>query len=112
MAVAPAPRLQATPGVAVAEPGGAERRGAGREAARDLSEIWIAGSKVPITCLVRDISATGARIEAATATLPNRFVLTNFARRCRVVVEVVWRRDRHCGVRFITPPRSLEAVGR
>ena len=87
---------------------GHERRRSPRQPARDLSEIWIAGGRAAVTCLVRDISREGAQVEAESGLLPDRFVLTNYARRCRVICEVVWRRKRRLGVRFATPVRSLD----
>lgn len=91
----------------VADIGEHERRSEGRAPANDLSEILVAGSRSPITCLVRNLSAGGAQIEAALANLPDRFILTNHARSKRVLCEVAWRRGRVMGVRFRTPPRDL-----
>ncbi|MFZ1815457.1 MAG: PilZ domain-containing protein [Rhizobiaceae bacterium] len=85
-----------------------ERRVDLREDARDLSEIYVAGSKIPITCLVHNVSARGALIESAVPDLPNRFILTNHSRGNRMVCEVAWRSGNMFGVRFATIPRPLK----
>jgi hypothetical protein len=92
-----------------AQPGreAADRRVADREPAHDLSEIWVAGSKVAITCLVRNLSPAGALIEAGLAQVPDRFILTNHSKNCRMVCQVVRRDGRLTGIRFVTPPRKL-----
>ena len=53
-------------------------------------------------CLVRDISAVGARLELATLeTMPDEFdlVIPQHDRQYRA--KVVWRRNSTCGVRFL-----------
>lgn len=85
----------------------ADRRNAAREPTSDLSEISCAGSKVSLTCMVRNLSRKGALIEASASALPSRFILTNHARRTRAICEVVWRNGRHLGVAFLTPLRGL-----
>jgi hypothetical protein len=77
----------------------------------DLSEILVAGSRVPVTCLVRNLSQGGALIESALANLPDRFILTNHTRSKRMVCEVAWRKGRTIGVRFRSPPRDFAPSG-
>ena len=84
-----------------------EKRRFARLPARDLSEIFLPGSRVPLTCMVHNLSEHGAMIETSTPDLPQRFILTNHARRNRMVCEVAWRSGRLLGVRFATPPRDL-----
>lgn len=87
---------------------GADRRDSPREPARDLADIVTDGAKLALTCMVRNVSGTGALIEAGTREVPERFVLVNHARKFRSVCRVVWRRGAMIGVRFLTPPRKFQ----
>ncbi|MEZ5872738.1 MAG: PilZ domain-containing protein [Nitratireductor sp.] len=84
-----------------------EKRRFARIPARDISEIFLPGSRVPLTCMVHNLSEHGAMLETSEPNLPDRFILTNHARRNRMVCEVAWRSGTRLGVRFATPPRSL-----
>ncbi len=56
----------------------------------------------PRACILRDVSATGARIQVMTAAeLPVEFVLALSAQgRPRRKCRVIWRNDKEVGVRF------------
>jgi hypothetical protein len=52
-----------------------------------------------ISCMVRNVSQLGARVELETAILlPNRFELLFDGKSCDC--EVAWKSQRHLGVRF------------
>lgn len=84
-----------------------DRRGGMRQPAADLSEIARERSAIKTTCMVRNISNTGAMIEIAALEIPDRFILTNHARNVRMVCRIAWREGRLVGVTFVTPPREL-----
>ena len=84
-----------------------EKRRFARIPARDISEIFLTGSRVPLACMVHNLSEHGAMIETSEPDLPQRFILTNHARRNRMVCEVAGRSGKLLGVRFATPPRDL-----
>jgi hypothetical protein len=60
------------------------------------------GGASSLDCLIRDISATGARLElSGSITLPERFDLYLPHRDETCKVQVQWRRDDHIGIAFI-----------
>lgn len=58
-----------------------------------------------LPCSVRDISDTGARLEAAAASVPDTFMLIVELDGLEADCEVVWRKVNFVGVRFTGPPR-------
>lgn len=89
------------------ETGEKERRREAREPARDLCEIEMDSSGYAVTCMVHNLSESGALIETSDRSVPDRFILTNHFRSERVVCRVAWRKDKLLGVRFVTRPRRL-----
>ena len=85
-----------------------DRRAAPRVEARELSEIIMDTREIPVTCLIRNISRTGALIESASANVSDRFILTNHARKTRVICRVAWRKGKMMGVHFLTAPRPIK----
>ena len=85
-----------------------DRRAAPRIAARELSEITMDTREIPVTCLIHNISRTGALIEAASKDINDRFILTNHARKNRVICRVAWRNGNMMGVHFLTAPRDIK----
>lgn len=68
-----------------------------------------------LPCSVRDISDTGARLEAAAASVPDTFTLIIELDGLEADCEVVWRKVNFVGVRFTGPtkhkePRRLQVV--
>lgn len=60
-----------------------------------------------IDCCIRDVSDTGARIRCRDpAAVPNAFRLLTPHQNTIREVEVVWRREDMCGLRFTGPPRT------
>ena len=69
----------------------------------------------PVACVIRDYSATGARIELVRAErkpfvveerIPDLFTLAFKLERTQVECELIWRRGDTIGVRFRSLPRQ------
>jgi hypothetical protein len=61
-----------------------------------------------IPCVVRDLSSTGAHLRVeGTINVPNSFDLIVDLDGLEAGCEVVWRRNKEIGVRFVSPPRSV-----
>lgn len=72
----------------------------------------------PVACVIRNLSATGARIElirterkvfASEERIPDVFVLSFRLEKTEVDCEMVWRRADTIGVRFRSLPRQSRA---
>lgn len=61
-----------------------------------------------LPCSVRDISETGARLEAVAASVPDTFLLIVELDGLEAECEVVWRKVNFVGVRFTSKPRRTE----
>lgn len=73
--------------------------------------LWL-GAAQPITCTVRDISSTGAKVlVSAVELLPGQFDLHIVDMQVAVHVRVMWRRFNYVGVAFIGAPRSMTELG-
>jgi hypothetical protein len=92
-----------------------ERRFAKRKMAATNALIMSPDMNVPISCIVRDVSTTGARIELVTtpenllggrAKLPGSFTLNLRLDRLEVDSAIVWRNGAFVGVKFVSTPRS------
>lgn len=92
-----------------------ERRFAPRKAAATNALIVSGDLNVPISCLVRDVSTIGARIELVVspenllggrARLPGSFTLNMRLDRLEVDCVIVWRNGPFVGVRFVSTPRT------
>ena len=65
---------------------------------------------VTIPCLVRDISATGARLRIETSvTAPDTFDLIIELDGMEAGCQVVWRKGADIGVKFLAAPRTVSA---
>lgn len=58
-----------------------------------------------LPCRVRDISQTGARLEAAAASVPDTFQLIIELDGIEADCAVVWRRVNLVGIKFLSEPR-------
>lgn len=86
---------------------GSNRRGSHRVPASDLCEL-IAANGTPIcSCLVHNLSKSGAMLEISAQSLPPQFVLFNHQHRFKVASKVVWHRGHLVGVEFVTKPREI-----
>lgn len=83
-------------------PRGAERRQFGRRNTI-CHAIACARGRPPSPCVVRDVSAGGAKVELQrSASLPNRFRLIVSAWKFEADCEVMHRADDSVGVRFLS----------
>ena len=63
-----------------------------------------------VACTVRDLSATGARLRVeGSVPAPDKFVLVTEADHSEVDCEVVSRKGKDIGVKFVSPPRTVKA---
>jgi hypothetical protein len=78
-----------------------ESRGSHRRAIYSGAEIIPGGNKAKIGCIVRDLSAKGAKLEVKfnAAPVPDRFQL-NIPDVQKATCKVVWRKGREIGVAF------------
>lgn len=101
------------------EPAGSEEvRRSRRQSACLQAAILSARLSEPVPCVVRNLSATGARIELITKSdkkplvaeerLPDTFVLALRLERTEVDCEIVWQRGNVLGVRFLSLPRQAK----
>jgi hypothetical protein len=98
-----------------------ERRFAKRKAVATNALIVSPDINVPIACMVRDISSTGARLEliksvenplGGRAKLPGTFTINLRLDRMEVDCAIVWRNGAFVGVRFLSTPRTHTRNGR
>lgn len=93
-----------------------ERRWALRKSAINSGTIFSDGALGAIGCIVRDMSATGAKLElvpdrssivVTPAAVPGQFILFLEKDNIEVGCSVVWRSASGIGVRFISPMKLL-----
>lgn len=98
-----------------------ERRFARRKAIATNALIVSSDISIPIACMVRDISSTGARLEliksvenplGGRAKLPGTFTINLRLDRMEVDCAIVWRNGAFVGVRFLSTPRTHTRNGR
>lgn len=98
-----------------------ERRFARRKAVATNGQIVSADMNTPVTCIVRDVSTTGARIELVAgpdnvlggrAKLPSNFTLQMRLDRMEVDCAIAWRNGPFIGVRYVSTPRFLSRAPR
>lgn len=91
-----------------------ERRFARRKTVMTNGQIVSPDVTVPLSCMVRDVSTTGARIELVTAAdnplggrarLPGTFTLVLRMDRVEVDCAIAWRNGALVGVRYLSTPR-------
>jgi len=99
---------QGEPGApAAAEPGPparADERRAPRRPSNGPAFVRIAGYRLNLPCRIADMSATGARLiltDTKADHLPDRIIIA-FSDRTEIDAEIRWRRERECGVRFVS----------
>lgn len=98
-----------------------DRRIARRKAAGTSAVIVSPAVSVPISCLVRDYSPTGARLEIVVTPenllggrvkLPVHFKLHMRLDRMEMDCAIMWRRGSLVGVKFLATPRVVGKNGR
>lgn len=96
-----------------------ERRYGHRKPASAMAVIVSPELPAPVGCIVRDTSATGARLTltqsgtnpaGTRAKLPARFTLVIRMDRIEVDCAIAWRHCGDLGVRFLAAPRVLAPV--
>jgi hypothetical protein len=87
---------------------GAEQRALPRLAVHDLSDIVLNGRGEAVSCVIENLSESGAKLHLSDPDLPPRFIIANYARKTRILCQRVWQKDRHVGVRFLKPPREFD----
>ena len=67
-------------------------------------KIIFAGGSLSVDCTIRNLSATGARLQVpTTVAIPDKFVLMDAHAGTRREARVVWRKADQIGVRFEPP---------
>lgn len=69
--------------------------------------IVFAARHSALPCVVRDLSDTGAHIVADVAAIPNQFTLIIELDGFEADCEIVWRKQKDAGLRFVSPPRTV-----
>lgn len=85
-----------------------DRRDRPRKPTRDLSSLRTGPADPAITCMVHNLSETGAMIETSTRDLPERFILDNPAQNIRKLCRVVWSCGGLTGLEFIKPADPVQ----
>lgn len=94
-----------------------ERRWARRKDIATGASILSPDLSIPIPCVVRDLSSTGARLDlvvsqenllGARIKLPGFFTLVMRVDRIEVECAIAWRRSGQLGVRFLSTPRPIQ----
>lgn len=97
-----------------------ERRWATRKSCATAGIIMTPALAIPVPCIIRDMSTTGARLEIREAgavagsklKLPSTFMLVIRTDRFEVDCAIQWRRGGEIGVRFLAAPRPVARVVR
>lgn len=85
---------------------GWEKRQSARHRVLKSGKIVMMNNWSVVDCCVRDMSVTGARISCQDPmAVPNEFRLLIPHDNTIRDVRVVWRREKQCGVQFISPPK-------
>lgn len=82
-----------------------ERRAHPRHKVLKRAKIGFNSGQSVMDCLMRDLSAGGARLSCDQVALPDRFQLVFLIEREMRDVRVVWRMLNQIGVEFVSPPR-------
>jgi hypothetical protein len=92
--------------------GAAHRRSEARKPVFAVEALLFAKElAAPLSCMVRDLSKSGARLEvnrgmrvsASPAYIPERFTIYLCPDKTEVAARIAWRDGRHFGVRFLGP---------
>lgn len=93
---------------AVEDEPGADRRRAPRRRVLKSALAAFSGRFCTIPCVVRDLSATGARLRSdSSLSIPDRFELCIPLDGLEAECEVMWRRGEDIGVRFLSAPHRV-----
>lgn len=97
-----------TAGNAALAPKADEARAAARRRTLKAGVVAYSDRHVTVPCIVRDISATGARLRIeGSVTAPDTFELIISLDGLEADCQVVWRKATDLGVRFLAAPRMV-----
>lgn len=85
-----------------------DRRIAPRKRTEDLSSLVVDLGGRRVTCLVHNISETGAMIQTSLRELPKRFILDNPSEGIRRTCRVVWTKGDLIGIEFLKSATSRQ----
>ena len=85
----------------------ADRRQSTREATKSLCELIAANGNPICSCLIHNLSSSGAMLEISTQDVPSQFVLFDHQHRFKVASKIVWHCGNLVGVEFVTKPREI-----
>lgn len=97
-----------------------EKRWANRRKSETPGLVYLEGSSAVISCLVRDVSTTGAKIQmqenwmtllGAVRHLPEHLTLVIRHDRVAYDCKIMRRNERELGVKFLSAPRTI-SVGK
>lgn len=78
-----------------------EHRRSPRQRVLKSGKIIYGGGSIVVDCTIRNLSATGARLQVPTSVaIPDRFEFAEAAAGTRRPATVVWRRGALMGIRF------------
>src|SRR5262245_19079840 len=88
-----------------------EQRGSARRRVLKGAIILCHDRRSALPCTVRDLSATGARLRVESAvTVPKQFILVVELDGVEADCEIVYRRAKEVGVRFVSPMRGVRPI--
>ena len=78
-----------------------EQRRAPRQRVLKSGKIFYGGGSIVVDCTIRNLSATGARLQVPTSiAIPDKFEFAETATGTRRAATVMWRRGELMGIRF------------
>ncbi len=78
-----------------------EQRSNQRQRVLKAGKIAYGGGSIVVDCTIRNLSATGARLQVPTSVaIPDRFEFTEAATGKRCAATVMWRKGNLIGIRF------------
>jgi PilZ domain-containing protein len=81
-----------------------DKRGGPRQRVLKSGKIVFAGGSFSVDCTIRNMSASGARLQVPTSVaIPDRFTLVDVQARIQREATVAWRNGDVIGVRFEPP---------
>src|SRR6516165_554075 len=94
--------LAPVPGAACAGNGAAERRASPRRRTYKVARIGFGGGRAVITCLIRNLSETGACLGVESPVgIPDKFNLVFESGEPSRMCHVMWRKAKLIGVEFL-----------
>ena len=89
---------------------GSEKRLSARKPTQDLSNLKLGVHGQSVTCMVHNISETGALLETSIRDLPDRFILENPNENLRKLCRIVWSCGELTGVEFVNSSSATAEI--